>query len=299
MASAEAERYADLLRNAPKMVDMTLADQRAAGEHAEDLTAQPPGIAYESYEQDCARGVWAIPSTATDGRAILYLFGGGHVITSVHARRKFGGHLATAAGCRVLIADYRLAPEHPYPADAEDATATYKSLLAGGYDPGLLAIGGESSASGLTMSTLLALREAGDPLPGAAFVLSPWLDLTCSGETHTTQKGVDLSCTTESLLRMASQYLDGHDPHDPHVSALDADLSRLPPLFVQAGSDEILLDDGIRLARRAGIYGTPVTLEIWPEMQHFFQVTVGFLPEAGAAVESLGRWLRERTGGGT
>ena len=131
--------------------------------------------------------------------------------------------------------------------------------------------------------------------PACAFLLSPWLDLTCSSETHQTQQEVDLCCKSESLLRMAREYLAGHDPHDPRVSALDADMSGLPALFVQAGSDEILLDDAVGLARRAGMQGIPVTLEIWPGMQHFFQVTIGFLPEAGQAVGSLGRTLRERT----
>jgi acetyl esterase/lipase len=274
------------------MVDLTLADQRAAGEHAEDLTAEPDGVLWEEIRDAPVRGLWAIPEGEDGARAILYLFGGGHVITSIHARRKFGGHVARAAGCRVMIADYRLAPEHPFPADVEDATAAYRWLRAlGTYRA--VAIGGESSAAGLTMSTLFALHESSETLPGAAFLLSPWLDLTCTGETHMTQRDVDLTCTRESLERMARQYLGGHDPHDPRVSALDADLSGLPPLFVQAGGYEILLDDAVRVVRRAGMQGTPATLEIWPEMQHFFQACVGAFPEAEAALTSLGRWLRD------
>ena len=239
-------------------------------------------------------GLWTVPKSDAAHCAILYLFGGGHVIGSINSRRKFTGHLANAAGCRVLIADYRLAPEDPFPADVEDTTAAYRWLLNQGYDPTHLAIGGESSAGGLTMSTLLSFRKLGIPLPAAAFLLSPWIDLTCGGETHQTKRESDLTVTTAGLRRMAKQYLGGHDPHDPLVAPLEVDLSGLPPFLIQTGGDEILLDDAVQLARRAGMAGTMATLEIWPGMQHFFQIAVGLFPEAGAAVARVGAWLRER-----
>jgi acetyl esterase/lipase len=283
-----------MLRSAPKMVEMALSDQRAAGERAEELTTQPCDITYEPIAEDRVRGLWAVPKSDAAHYAILYLFGGGHVISSINSRRKFAGHLANAAGCRVLITDYRLAPEHPFPADIEDTTAAYRWLLNQGYDPTHLAIGGESSAGGLTMSTLLSFRRLGIPLPAGIFLLSPWIDLTCGGETHQTKRESDLTVTTAGLRRMAKQYLGGHDPHDPLVAPLEADLSGLPPFLIQAGGDEILLDDAVQLARRAGMAGTMATLEIWPGMQHFFQIAVGLFPEAGAAVARVGAWLRER-----
>ena len=297
MPSPEALQYAKMLRSAPKMVEMTLSDQRAAGERAEALTAEPRDITYEPVEEERIHGLWAVPKSDKEHCAILYFFGGGHVISSVNSRRKFAGHLANAAGCRVLIADYRLAPEHPFPADVEDATVAFRWLLGLGHDPTHLAIGGESSAGGLTISTLLSFRRLDIPLPAGAFLLSPWIDLTCGGDTHRTKREVDLTVTTTGLRRMATQYLAGHDPHDPLVAPLQADLSGLPPLFIQAGGDEILLDDAVQLARRAGMAGTMATLEIWPGMQHFFQIAVGMFPEAGAAVARIGAWLRERLAG--
>jgi len=294
MPSPEALQYAKMLRSAPKMVEMALPDQRAAGERAEALTTEPRDITYGPIVEERIRGLWAVPKNDAASGIVLYLFGGGHVISSVNSRRKFAGHVANAAGCRVLIADYRLAPEYPFPADVEDATAAYRWLLNQGYDPTQLAIGGESSAGGLTMSTLLSFRRLGTPLPAGVFLLSPWIDLTCSGETHQTKREVDLTVTTPGLRRMAKQYLGGHDPHDPLVAPLEADLSGLPPFFIQVGGDETLLDDAVRLARRAGMAATMATLEIWPGMQHFFQIAVGLFPEAGAAVARLGAWLRER-----
>src|SRR5262245_31513334 len=295
MASLEAMRYADTLRHTPRMVEMQLNEQRAAGEQAEDLTALPVGISYQHTMPEGIVGLWAIPEHAEAGRAILYLFGGGHVISSVQSRRKFGGHLANVARCRVLIADYRLAPEHPFPADVEDATAAYKFLLAEGHSPRGIAIGGESSAGGLTMSTLFALRDAGLALPAGAFLLSPWIDPTCAAETHVLNRAVDLTATTAGLRRMAGQYLGDTDPRDPRVNALFADLSNLPPLFVQVGGLEILLDDSVQLVRRAAMHGTPSTLEIWPDMQHFFQIAIGIFPEAGEALARVGRWIQDQS----
>lgn len=294
MASPEAERFADLLRSAPKMVEMALPDQRAAGEHAEDMTGEADGVEYTAVDDQGVTGLWATPPGAVQGRHVLYLFGGGHVISSVASRRKFGGHLALATCASVLIADYPLAPEHPFPADIEATTAVYRWLLAGGRDPAHLALAGESSGGGLVLSTLLSLRAAADPLPAAAYLMSPWADLTCAGASFASQKELDLEATRDGLLRMAGQYLNGHDPTDPLASPALADLSRLPPLLVQVGGCEVLLDDSVAIVRRAGMAGTPATLEIWPEMQHFFQLGVGVYPEAKAALHGAGRWLVAR-----
>ncbi len=234
MASPEAKAFAELLRTAPKMVDMDLAAQRAAGEHAEDAAAEPAGVGYEPVADGAVTGLWAVPPGAPADRAVLYTFGGGHVITSVAARRKFGGHLALAVGARVLVLDYPLAPEHPYPADVRAATAGYRWLLGQGWPATGVALAGESSAGGLVLCTLLALGQAGDPLPAAAFLMSPWADLTCSGASFDACRDVDLECTRESLLRMAGQYLAGHDPADPAASPVLADMSGLPPLLVQS-----------------------------------------------------------------
>jgi monoterpene epsilon-lactone hydrolase len=161
--------------------------------------------------------------------------------------------------------------------------------------PGSVTLAGESSAGGLVMSALLRLRSDGPQLPAGAYLMSPWVDLTCAGQSFEANIDADLEATRPSLLRMAGQYLGGHDPTDPGVNALFADLRGLPPLLVQVGGYEILLDDAVSLARRAGFAEVDVRLEIWPEMQHFFQLGVGVYPEAAEALTVAGRWLVERT----
>lgn len=317
MASPEAERFADMLRQAPRMADMALSDQRAAGEHAEDLTESPVGVRYERVDltadapldadgvrlEDVAdehpvRGVWAVPPGAPADRAVLYMFGGGHVITSVAARRKFAGHLALASGARVLLLDYPLAPEHPFPADVDTTTAAYGWLLDQGFPAAGIAVAGESSGGGLVLSTLLSAARHGLPRPAAAYLMSPWADLTCSGPSFDSRADADLECSRESLGRMAALYLDGHDPADPAASPALAPpgllAPALPSLLVQVGADEVLLDDSVRVVRSAGIAGVRAELQIWPGMQHFFQLGVGVYPEAAQALTIAGDWLRRR-----
>jgi epsilon-lactone hydrolase len=295
MASSEAQKFADLLRSGPKMAELPLPEQRAAGEHAEDLTAEPEGVEWTAVDHGAVRGQWAVAADADAHRVVLYCFGGGHVITSVAARRKFAGHLSRFALARVFAVDYPLAPEHPYPADVDAVAAAYRWLLEEGVAPGSVTLAGESSAGGLVMSALLQLRSDGHQLPAGAYLMSPWVDLTCSGRSFEANIDADLEATRPSLLRMAGQYLGGHDPTDPGVNALFADLRSLSPLLVQVGGDEILLDDSVSLARRAGLAQVDVRLEIWPEMQHFFQLGVGVYPEAAEALTVAGRWLMERT----
>ncbi|MGH2981499.1 MAG: alpha/beta hydrolase fold domain-containing protein [Solirubrobacterales bacterium] len=195
----------------------------------------------------------------------------------------------------MFAVDYPLAPEHPYPADVDAVAAAYRWLLEEGVAPGSVTLAGESSAGGLVMSVLLRLRSDGRQLSAGAYLMSPWVDLACAGESFEANIDADLEATRPSLLRMAGQYLGGHDATDPGVNALFADLRGLPPLLVQVGGYEILLDDSVSLARRAGLAEVDVRLEIWPEMQHFFQLGVGVYPEATEALTIAGRWLIERT----
>src|SRR5262249_2386065 len=243
MASPEAEKFADLLRSSPKMAELPLAEQRAAGQHAEELTEGPGGVERTAGDQGAVRGQWAVAADAEAHRVVLYCFGGGHVITSVAARRKFAGHLSRFALARVFAVDYPLAPEHPYPADVDAVTAAYRWLVAEGVAPGSLTLAGESSAGGLVMSALLRLPADRQQLPAGAYVMSAWVDLMCAGESFEANLDADLEATRPSLLRMAGQYLAGHDPTDPGVNALFADLRSLPPLLVQVGGSEVLLDD--------------------------------------------------------
>jgi monoterpene epsilon-lactone hydrolase len=293
MVSPEALKLNEILRNAPKAVDMDLTHQRAAGEHAEDMTSEPHGVTYEeAYPVD---GLWATPESWDHESAIMYLYGGGYVISSPHARRKLAGHLASATGARALVPRYHLAPERPFPSAVEDAATDYRWLLEEGFPPTRVIFAGDSSAGGLTVAAMLKLREDGTPLPAGGVPISPWVDLACTGETLETRADVDLTATKASLQRMAGQYLQGADPRTPLASPLYAELSSLPPLLILVGGDEVLLDDSVRLARAAGIAGVDVTLYIGAGMQHIFPIYCGVMPEADAAVTMIGAWIRGRT----
>jgi monoterpene epsilon-lactone hydrolase len=292
LVSPEALKLNELLRNAPKAVDMDLPHQREAGEHAEGMTTEPEGVTYE--EAYAVDGLWATPQSWNGESAIMYLYGGGYVISSPHARRKLAGHLANASGARALVPRYHLAPERPFPSAVEDAAADYRWLLEEGYPPERIIIAGDSSAGGLTVATMLKLREDATPLPAGGVPISPWVDLTCTGETLETRATVDLTVTKASLQRMAGQYLNGANPRTPLASPLYADLSGLPPLLIVVGGDEALLDDSVRLTRAAGIAGVDVTLYIGAGMQHIFPIYCGVIPEADAAVAMIGAWMRAR-----
>jgi epsilon-lactone hydrolase len=293
MVSPEALKLNEILRNAPKAVDMDLAHQREAGEHAEDMTSEPEGVTYE--DAPAVGGLWATPQNWDGESGIVYLYGGGYVISSPHSRRKLAGHLTNASRARGLVPRYHLVPERPFPSAVEDAAADYRWLLDKGYRPERVVIAGDSSAGGLAVATMLKLREDGTPLPAGGVPISPWVDLACTGETLETNAKADLTATKASLMRMASQYLDGANPRTPLASPLYADLSGLPPLLIVVGDDEALLDDSVRLARAAGMAGVDTTLYIGAGMQHIFPIYCGMIPEADAAVTMIGAWIRDRT----
>jgi epsilon-lactone hydrolase len=293
MVSPEALKLNEILRNAPKAVDMDLAHQRDAGEHAEDMSSEPQGVTYE--EAYAVDGLWATPRSWNGESAIMYLYGGGYVISSPHSRRKLAGHLANASGARALIPRYHLAPERPFPSAVEDAADDYRWLLEEGSHPERVVIAGDSSAGGLTVAAMLKLRDDGSPLPAGGVPISPWVDLACTGQTLEANAKVDLTVTKASLQRMAGQYLHGADPRTPLASPLYADLSGLPPLLVVVGGNEALLDDSVRLARSAGMAGVDVTLYIGAGMQHIFTIYCGVIPEADAAVAMIGTFIRSRT----
>ena len=293
MVSPETIKLNELLRNAPKVVDMDLQHQREAGEHAEDMTSEPEGVRFE--DAPAVGGLWATPRSWDGESAIMYLYGGGYVISSPHSRRKLAGHLASAAGARALVPRYHLAPERPFPSAVDDAAADYRWLLVEGHHPAQVVIVGDSSAGGLTVAAMLKLRDDGAALPAGGVPISPWVDLACTGETLETNATADLTATKASLQRMAGQYLQGADPHTPLASPLYVDLSGLPPLLVVVGGAEALLDDSVRLSRSAGMAGVDVTLFIGAGMQHIFPIYCGAIPESDAAVAMIGVWVRSRT----
>ena len=216
---------------------------------------------------------------------ILYFHGGVYVIGTAAASVPLVSELARRAGAKAITLEYRLGPEHPYPAAVEDARAAYEGLLAQGIAPAQIALAGESAGGGLAVATLLALREAGVPLPSCGYLMSPYVDLTLSGQTLAEKRDVDPVLTPAGLRVRVPDYVAGADACDPLISPIFGDLRELPPLLIQVGSHEILLSDALRLAERAAICDVSVTLEVTPGVPHVFQGFAGLLEEAGAALD--------------
>jgi len=228
-------------------------------------------------------------------RNVLFLHGGSFIIGSSALYRHFTWRLASAARARVLSVDYRLAPEHPFPAALEDAVTAYRWLLADGADPLRIAVVGDSAGGGLGFALLLRLRDEGVPLPAAAVALSPWTDLALSGASLSLNKAADPLVGTEEVRRLVNYYLAGADPWQPYVSPLYGRPEGLPPTLIQVGSDEVLRDDAVRMAERMRAAGCRVELEIWPRMPHVWHLFAPILPEARKAIERVGEFIQKAT----
>jgi acetyl esterase/lipase len=217
----------------------------------------------------------------------LYLHGGGYCIGSPRSHRHLAAALAVAMHAIAIVPDYRLAPEHPFPAALDDAVSVYRGLVAEGAAPSRIVVAGDSAGGGLTVATLVALRDAAVALPAAAACLSPWTDLTCTAASYETKQAADPIVRRAGVGEMARAYLAGQDAKTPLASPLFADLHGLPPLLVQVGSDEVLLDDAVQLAERAKAAGVPATLEVWEDMIHVWPWFITLLDEAPKAVEAI------------
>jgi monoterpene epsilon-lactone hydrolase len=247
-----------------------------------------------SYERVSAGGVpseWVRPAGCDESRVLLYLHGGGYSIGSIDSHRELVSSLCKAAGARGLVIDYRLAPEHPFPAQLDDALAAYRWLRESGVDPARVVVAGESAGGGLTLSLLLALRDQGLPMPAAAAVVSPWTDLEMRGESMKSNARYDY-ISREVLRVFASRFVGAHDLRNPLANAHHADLRGLPPLLVLAGGAEVLLDDARGLAARARAAGVDVTLEIEPDMVHAW-VVFGMFERSKASIARIGRFVAE------
>jgi acetyl esterase/lipase len=237
---------------------------------------------------------WVRRREVTDRRILLYLHGGGYVCGSAASHRPIACALAEAFDGVVASLDYRLAPEHPFPAALDDTLSAYDHLLATGWRPAQIAIGGESAGAGLAVASLLALRDRGGPLPGAAICISPWSDLTNSGESVASKAESDPIVFRGAIDITSELYRAGHSASDPLLSPIFGSLRSLPPLLIQVGSNEILLDDAVRLARAAGLADVAVELEIWPKMIHAWHFFAAELDEGRHASERAARWLNDK-----
>lgn len=223
--------------------------------------------------------------------SIVYLHGGAYVSGSVRSYRRLVSQLAAATGVRVIAVDYRLAPEHPFPAALQDSTAVYTALRA--QSPGeRIVLAGDSAGGGLTLAAAVTLRDAGTRLPAALVCIAPWVDLTCSGDSMRTRAGRERMMSPGGVAADARRYAGNESLRAPLVSPLFADLTGLPPMLVQVGEDEILLDDSIRLVAAARAAGMAVNLQVWPRLWHVWHLYAGLMPEADAAMGSIAAFIR-------
>jgi len=253
----------------------------------------PSDVSVEPVSVGGVRAEWTATPGAVSDAAILYLHGGGYVIGSLDSHRHLVGEAGRAAGCWALALDYRLAPEHPFPAAVDDAVAGYRYLLGRGIKPGRITIAGDSAGGGLVVAAMVAIRDAGLAQPGCGWCISPWVDMEAIGDTMISKAETDPTVQKAGILDMARLYLNGADPRSPLAAPLYADLAGLAPLLIQVGACETLLDDAIRLARVAGAADVYVDLQIWPEMIHVWHL---FHPELSAgkkAIQAGGAFVRD------
>ncbi|MDG2307079.1 MAG: alpha/beta hydrolase [Candidatus Binatia bacterium] len=295
MASNEFSMILQLLGSMPPLDPEAPLEMLRQGMEA--MTASmpaPEGMTAAPVDAGGIPAEWVSMPGAREDRAVLYLHGGGYALGSINTHRSLAARLSRDVSARVLIIDYRLAPEHPHPAAVEDAVAAYRFLRAEGFDAASIAIAGDSAGGGLTVATLLALRDAGDELPAAGAGLSPWLDLAGIGESNTTKADEDPIVNMPGLLRMAGWYLGDDKAEDtPTASPLFSDPKGLPPLLLQVGEAEILRDDSTRFAQKARAAGGTVELEVWPEMVHVWQAFGDMVPESKDAVEKIAQFLNQ------
>jgi acetyl esterase/lipase len=272
----------------------TLAERRAAMDQLGEMGALPVGCFHEPATVGGVRGERVTPQGAAAGRMLLYLHGGGYTSGSPRSHRPMVARIADAAGAAAFVPDYRLGPEHRFPAAVEDAVAAYRWLLAAGVEPARLAVAGDSAGGGLAMALALALKAEGLPQPAAFYVISPWVDLTQSGRSYAAKALTDPMISKSGLDEAALAYLGGLDGHDPLASPVFGDFEGVAPVFIQTGSEEALLSDSLTLADRLAHARVEVRLEVWPEMIHVFQAWGGALQAARRAISGAGEWMAAR-----
>jgi acetyl esterase/lipase len=294
MAEREIDKLKRILREKalPPGAQITLAQRRAGMEKVAFKVANDIGI--ETLTVAGRNAEWVRAPETQAGRAILYLHGGGYVMGSLNTHRSLAGEFSRAAQAAVLLVDYRLAPESPFPAAVEDGVASFRWLLGQGFAAKSLAVAGDSAGGGLAVATLVAARDQGLPMPAAAVPISPWADLTCTNESYKTRAAADPMVTGGGIGDMAGLYLQGKGAKEPYASPNFANLRGLPPLLIHVGRDEVLLDDSIKLDQKAKADGVGSTLEIWEEMIHVWHAFHPMLNEARQAIARVGTFLREQ-----
>ncbi len=294
MSRQQLDKLLQIFERQPPLGTLSLDEERRNLDEGGARFKVPSDVTLTPVSADGVPAEWLIAPGARADRAVLYLHGGGYVIGSIKSHRYLMQNVSRHSGARTLGLDYRLAPEHPFPSAIEDATKAYRWLLAQGIKPGHIAIAGDSAGGGLTMATLLSLRDQGVPLPAAGVLISPWADLTGSAGAVTARAASDPMVKGDGLFDLAGKYLNGADPKNPLASPVFADLTGLPPLLIHVGGREILYDDSITLAANARKANVPVALVDEPELFHVWHAFAPMLDEGQRAVEQIGGWLQGR-----
>jgi monoterpene epsilon-lactone hydrolase len=274
--------------------DRTLEQRRRSMDRI-DRFPRPRRAAYADIVIGGVPAIRAVPKRGVVERHVLYLHGGGYVVGSPKSHIAMATTLALRCAAATTVIDYRLAPEHPYPAAIDDCVAAYRALVTTN-GPETIAIAGDSAGGGATLATLVRLRDEGIPLPACAYVISPWTDLTASGASVTSRAASDPMIDAAAIVDTARRYAGAAPLDDPGVSPLFADLTGLPPLLVHVGDDEVLLDDSIRLAERARAAGVEVELEVYHGLWHVFHAFAGLVPEATSALRAGSAFIARHAG---
>ena len=299
--SPEAQHFAEFLAStnakaAIPGVDLSVVRDIVDSNHK--ASTEPEGVTYAEVDAGGVPALWAIPEDADPDKALLHFHFGGSVAASMHSDRKAAGHIAKAAGARSLVVDFRLAPEHPYPAQLDGAETAYRWLLSQGYQPRNIGSTGHSIGGSLAVMLPLRLLAKGEATPGAIVSVSPWTDLTIQNPSVDANEDNDkmLSRNTLELFRAAWLQDPAVDFTDPQISLVNADLTGLPPTTVHYGEYETLADDGAQLGRRLADFKVTSEVHPMPEGQHSFVLGAGRVPEVDQAIQQMGQWLRKHLG---
>lgn len=277
--------------------DMTLESMREAFEGIHHVGAEAPGVSYSDADADGVPILWAFPEGGAADRAVLYFHGGGFVFGSRYTHRKLAGHLARAAGVPVAVVEYRLAPEHQFPAQIEDARTAYRWLLGRGVEPGHIATSGDSAGGNLATSVVLRLRDGGDPLPAAIAPLSPWYDMEAKLPGLEERAATDAIVQRPMIEMLAGLFLgETGSRSDPLANPLYADPTGLPPMLFAVAGHETIADNSVNFAEAARAAGVDATVEETAGRQHVFQFAAGRHPDADASLTRVGAWLRSQLG---
>jgi len=291
MPSKELEKVLELMKSRPVQPNLSIKEQREAFETMPGFPV-PDDVRCEEVDAGGVPGEWITTPEAREDRVVYYFHGGGYVLGSVNTHREMISRLSRAAGARALAINYRLAPEDPFPAAVYDAVAGYQWLLSMGIEPRRIVIAGDSAGGGLTAAALVALRDAEVPLPAAGVCISPWADMECTGVAKLAARegGIEY----QGILKMAKTYVGDADLKTPLASPIHADLTGLPPLLIQVGGAEELIEDAILLEARARQCGVDATLETWEDMFHVWHTFAPMLPEGQQAIDRIGEFVREK-----